>query len=149
MKSVIKLRVSASFTVESAVIIPVFTFITVALIAMGFYVRNTVMVKSVCWKSAIELERITTQNPETGALAGAADELKDEVRSQGMFLKNVRADVGKSSGGGIRVSVSADSSLILPIFGHIGGINVTEYADAHNPAANMRRWHALGMITGR
>lgn len=148
MKRLLRYRAMASFTVESAVIIPVFTFITVALIAMGFYVRNSVMVKSLCWKSAIELERITTQNPDSDVLSKAADELRGEVRSQAVFLKNINANVYKD-GEGICVNVSADSSLVLPMFGGFGGISVTEKADNHNPATNMRRWHALGMLTGR
>lgn len=145
----IKKRLSGSFTVESAVIIPLFTFITVALMMMGFYVRNTVMVRSACWKSAIEVERITTQSPGADVLAQASDELREEVRHQGMFMKNVYANVYKNDSGGISVSVSADSSFTLPVFGSLGRISVTESADTHNPAANMRRWHALGMLTGK
>ena len=148
MKGLLKCKARASFTVESAVIIPVFTFIAVALIAMGFYVRNAVMVKSLCWKSAIELERITSQSPDPDALAKAADELRGEVRSQAVFLRNVNANVYRDRDG-ICVNVSADSSLALPIFGSFGGISVTERADTQNPAADMRRWHALGMLTGR
>lgn len=145
----IKMRLRGSFTVESAVIIPLFTFITVALMMMGFYVRNTVVVRSACWKSAIEVERITTQSPGADVLARASDELREEVRHHGMFMKNVHADIYKNDSGGISVSVSADSSFTLPVFGSLGSINVTESADTHNPAADMRRWHALGMLTGR
>lgn len=145
----INMRVKGSFTVESAVIIPMFTFITLALMMMGFYVRNTVVVRSACWKSAIEVERITTQSPGAEVLAGASNELREEVRHHGMFIKNVHADIYKNDSGGISVSVSADSSFTLPVFGSLGSINVTESADTHNPAADMRRWHALGMLTGR
>ena len=148
MRGILKTRLRASFTVESAVIIPVFTFITVALIALGFHIRNNVMIKSLCWKSAIELERITTQHPDTDRLSAAAGELRGQIRDQGMFLKNVRTGVERN-GDSVSVSVSADSSFILPVFGRIGSIAVTEKADVHNPATDMRRWHALGMITGR
>lgn len=148
IKKILIRRLDGSFTVESAVIIPLFTFITVALMAMGFYVRNTVMVRSACWKSAIEVERITSMSPGEEALAGAAKELREELQSQGMFMKNINADVYKNERGGISVSVSADSSFSLPVFGNIGRIEASEEADSHNPAANMRRWHALGMMTG-
>lgn len=148
MRGILKTRLRASFTVESAVIIPVFTFITVALIAMGFHIRNNVMIKSLCWKSAIELERITTQHPDTDRLSAVAGELRGQIRDQGMFLKNLRTGVERN-GDSVSVSVSADSSFILPVFGRIGSIAVTEKADVHNPATDMRRWHALGMITGR
>ena len=148
MRNFFKARIRASFTVESAVIIPVFTFITVALVAMGFHIRNNVMVKSLCWKSAMELERITTLHPNDDRLYGAAGELRERIRDQGMFLKNIRTSVDRS-GSLIEVSASADSSFILPVFGRIGSISVTEKADAHNPATDMRRWHALGMLTGR
>ena len=148
MMRILRSQARASFTVESAVIIPVFTFITVALIAMGFYIRNNVMVRSLCWRSAIELERMTTQHPETDRLAEAAEELRDQIKQQGMFLKNVRTSVEKD-GGGISVKASADSSLIVPVFGSAGSLSVTERADTHNPATDMRRWHALGMLTGK
>lgn len=142
-------RISGSFTVESAVIIPIFTFITIALIAMGFYVRNTVVAKSLCLKSAIELERITAMNPESDYLLRASEKLRAGLCNQGIFVRNVHANVTKDTGGKIIVSASADSSFVLPMFGHIGSVSVQEKADIHNPATNMRRWHALGMLTGR
>lgn len=148
MRKIKDLRLKGAFTVESAVIIPVFTLITAALIALGFNVRNNVMAKALCWKSAIELERITTQHPAADRLAEAAGELQRAVSRQGMFLRNVKAGVDRD-GEGITVSVTAESSLVLPIFGRIGTVSAVERASIHNPASEMRRWHALGMITGR
>ena len=142
-------RWDASFTVESAVIIPLFTFITVALIAMGFYVRNTVVVKSLCLRTAIEMERITTQSPDSDALRRASGDLTELVKKQGILIQNVRASAQDNGSGGVTMSVAADSSFVLPVFGRIGGISVSETADTHNPATNLRRWHALGTITGK
>ncbi len=149
INKIVRSRVRGSFTVEGAVIIPLFTFITVSLIALGFYVRNTVMIRSECWKCAIEMERITTQSPSSDTLSKASDTLRQEVSFRGMFLKNINTRVYKNEDGGITVSAYADSSALLPLFGRLGTISVTEKADAHNPAANMRRWNAIGMLTGK
>ena len=148
IKKLLARRVRASFTVESAVIIPLFTFITVALIAMGFYVRNTVVIRSLCLRTAIEMERVTTQYPDAEVLGRASGDLKELVSKQGILIKNVRASAEKKDSGGVTMSVSADSAFALPVFGRLGEISVSETADTHNPATVMRRWHALGTVTG-
>lgn len=51
------MRIRASFTIENSVIIPVFTFIIVSLIAFLLYLHDCVVVKNVLLQSAIQTEK--------------------------------------------------------------------------------------------
>ena len=139
----IHMRAGASFTVESAVIIPVFTFIILAMTACGFYVRNTVMIKALTIRQATRLGQLTDREPDAEALAAAGNSLKDSIKSQGVFLKDVSASACFIGDGKIRLDVYARPSYNVGGFSVPGNITYTYIEKMNNPAMELRKWHAM------
>lgn len=51
------MRIRASFTIENAVIIPIFTWIVVSLIALSLYLHDCVVIKDALFQGAVVLEK--------------------------------------------------------------------------------------------
>lgn len=139
-------RVSASFTVESSFIIPIFIFIIMALMASGFYARNTIMIKAFAWKEGIRLEQMTSSESRQNGQVTVFNDLKDEIRENAVFLKNVNVAISSGSDTDTTIKVTGQNSLAVPVFFSATGIDITEKIKTNNPAADLRKWHGLQMI---
>lgn len=133
----------ASFTVEGAVIIPVFTFIILAMTACGFYVRNTVMIKALTIRQATRLGQLTDKEPDAAVLSNAGSSLKESIQGQGVFLRDVSANAYLTGDGNIRLDVYARPSYSIGGFSVPGNITFTYIEKRNNPAMELRKWHAM------
>ena len=142
-------KLSASFTVESSFIIPVFVFIIMALIASGFYARNMIMIKAFAWKEGIGLEQMTGNESRERRLAGVSGDLNREIRDNAVFLSNVNVSVRIMDDSNTYIRVIGSSGFAVPLFFSRSHIDITEKIKTDNPAASLRKWHGLQTIMNK
>ena len=83
-----------------------FTIITIALIALSFFVHDTIVTKSVAWESAIDVSSITKKDISREDLMYRPNILNDKLNSEALFIRNSSANIC-AAGDKIEVSISS------------------------------------------
>lgn len=83
-----------------------FTIITIALIALSFFVHDTIVIKSVTWESAIDVSSITKKDISRDDLMYRQNILNDKLNSEALFIRNSSANICAA---GDKIEVSTNS----------------------------------------
>ena len=118
-----------------------FTIITTALIALSFFVHDTIVIKSVTWESAIDVSSITKKDISREDLMYRQNILNDNLNSEALFIRNSSANIC-AAGDKIEVSTSSMFKMNF-LFWNNRTINTVTSTERVFPATELRKIKAL------
>ncbi|MGN0318778.1 MAG: TadE family protein [Lachnospira sp.] len=111
----VKVNVKGSFTVENAVIMPMFLLIIFMIIGVTGLYHDKLVIKNAVLQAAVE---VNDSKYKTNA---ADDELSKRIKSyaqlKSMFARNIKAEVINNNGKYI-IKCTADYGMAVELFGH-------------------------------
>ena len=118
-----------------------FTIITIALIALSFFVHDTIVIKSVTWESAIDVSSITKKDISRDDLMYRQNILNDKLNSEALFIRNSSANIGAA---GDKIEVSPNSMFKMNFsFWNNRTINTVTSTERVFPATELRKIKAM------
>ncbi len=118
-----------------------FTIITIALIALSFFVHDTIVIKSVTWESAIDVSSITKKDISRDDLMYRQNILNDKLNSEALFIRNSSANICAA---GDKIEVSANSMFKMNFsFWNNRTINTVTSTERVFPATELRKIKAM------
>lgn len=118
-----------------------FTIITIALIALGFFVHDTIVIKSVAWESAIDVSSITKKDISRDDLMYRQNILNDKLNSEALFMRNSSANICAE---GDKIEVSTNSMFKMNFsFWNNRTINTVTSTERVFPATELRKIKAM------
>ena len=118
-----------------------FTIITTALIALSFFVHDTIVIKSVTWESAIDVSSITKNVISREDLMYRQNILNDKLNSEALFIRNSSANIC-AAGDKIEVSTSSMFKMNF-LFWNNRTINTVTSTERVFPATELRKIKAM------
>jgi len=119
----------------------VFTIITIALIALSFFVHDTIVIKSVTWESAIDVSSITKKDISRDDLMYRQNILNDKLNSEALFIRNSSANICAA---GDKIKVSTNSMFKMNFsFWNNRTINTVTSTERVFPATELRKIKAM------
>lgn len=118
-----------------------FTIITIALIALSFFVHDTIVIKSVTWESAIDVSSITKKDISREDLMYRQNILNDKLNSEALFIRNSSANIC-AAGDKIEVSTSSMFKMNF-LFWNNRTINTVTSTERVFPATELRKIKAM------
>lgn len=118
-----------------------FTIITIALIALSFFVHDTIVIKSVTWESAIDVSSITKKDIFREDLMYRQNILNDKLNSEALFIRNSSANIC-AAGDKIEVSTSSTFKMNF-LFWNNRTINTVTSTERVFPATELRKIKAM------
>ena len=118
-----------------------FTIITTALIALSFFVHDTIVIKSVTWESAIDVSSITKKDISREDLMYRQNILNDKLNSESLFIRNSSANIC-AAGDKIEVSTSSMFKMNF-LFWNNRTINTVTSTERVFPATELRKIKAM------
>lgn len=118
-----------------------FTIITTALIALIFFVHDTIVIKSVTWESAIDVSSITKKDISREDLMYRQNILNDKLNSEALFIRNSSANIC-AAGDKIEVSTSSMFKMNF-LFWNNRTINTVTSTERVFPATELRKIKAM------
>ena len=118
-----------------------FTIITTALIALSFFVHDTIVIKSVTWESAIDVSSITKNDISREDLMYRQNILNDKLNSEALFIRNSSANIC-AAGDKIEVSTSSMFKMNF-LFWNNRTINTVTSTERVFPATELRKIKAM------
>lgn len=118
-----------------------FTIITIALIALSFFVHDTIVIKSVAWESAIDVSSITKKDIFRDDLMYRQNILNDKLNSEALFIRNSSANICAA---GDKIEVSTNSMFKMNFsFWNNRTINTVTSTERVFPATELRKIKAM------
>lgn len=118
-----------------------FTIITIALIALSFFVHDTIVIKSVAWESAIDVSSITKKDISREDLMYRQNILNDKLNSEALFIRNSSANICAV---GDKIEVSTSSMFKMNFsFWNNRTINTVTSTERVFPATELRKIKAM------
>lgn len=118
-----------------------FTIITIALIALSFFVHDTIVIKSVVWESAIDVSSITKKDISREDLMYRQNILNDKLNSEALFIRNSSANICAV---GDKIEVSTSSMFKMNFsFWNNRTINTVTSTERVFPATELRKIKAM------
>ena len=118
-----------------------FTIITIALIALSFFVHDTIVIKSVAWESAIDVSSITKKDISREDLMYRQNILNDKLNSEALFIRNSSANICAV---GDKIEVSTSSMFKMNFsFWNNRKINTVTSTERVFPATELRKIKAM------
>lgn len=118
-----------------------FTIITIALIALSFFVHDTIVIKSVTWESAIDVSSITKKDISREDLMYRQNILNDKLNSEALFIRNSSANICAA---GDKIEVSTSSMFKMNFsFWNNRTINTVTSTERVFPATELRKIKAM------
>lgn len=118
-----------------------FTIITIALIALSFFVHDTIVIKSVTWESAIDVSSITKKDISRDDLMYRQNILNDKLNSEALFIRNSSANICAV---GDKIEVSTNSMFKMNFsFWNNRTINTVTSTERVFPATELRKIKAM------
>lgn len=118
-----------------------FTIITIALIALSFFVHDTIVIKSVAWESAIDVSSITKKDISREDLMYRQNILNDKLNSEALFIRNSSANICAA---GDKIEVSTSSMFKMNFsFWNNRTINTVTSTERVFPATELRKIKAM------
>ena len=118
-----------------------FTIITTALIALSFFVHDTIVMKSVTWESAIDVSSITKKDISREDLMYRQNILNDKLNSEALFIRNSSANICAA---GDKIEVSTNSMFKMNFsFWNNRTINTVTSTERVFPATELRKIKAM------
>ena len=118
-----------------------FTIITIALIALSFFVHDTIVIKSVTWESAIDVSSITKKDISRDDLMYRQNILNDKLNSEALFIRNSSANICAA---GDKIEVSTYSMFKMNFsFWNNRTINTVTSTERVFPATELRKIKAM------
>lgn len=118
-----------------------FTIITIALIALSFFVHDTIVIKSVVWESAIDVSSITKKDISREDLMYRQNILNDKLNSEALFIRNSSANICAA---GDKIEVSTSSMFKMNFsFWNNRTINTVTSTERVFPATELRKIKAM------
>ncbi len=118
-----------------------FTIITIALIALSFFVHDTIVIKSVAWESAIDVSSITKKDISRDDLMYRQNILNDKLNSEALFIRNSSANICAA---GDKIEVSTSSMFKMNFsFWNNRTINTVTSTERVFPATELRKIKAM------
>lgn len=118
-----------------------FTIITTALIALSFFVHDTIVIKSVTWESAIDVSSITKKDISREDLMYRQNILNDKLNSEALFIRNSSANICAA---GDKIEVSTSSMFKMNFsFWNNRTINTVTSTERVFPATELRKIKAM------
>ena len=118
-----------------------FTIITIALIALSFFVHDTIVIKSVAWESAIDVSSITKKDISREDLMYRQNILNDKLNSEALFIRNSSANIC-AAGDKIEVSISSMFKMNFSFWNN-RKINTVTSTERVFPATELRKIKAM------
>lgn len=118
-----------------------FTIITIALIALSFFVHDTIVIKSVAWESAIDVSSITKKDISREDLMYRQNILNDKLNSEALFIRNSSANIC-AAGDKIEVSISSMFKMNFSFWNN-RTINTVTSTERVFPATELRKIKAM------
>lgn len=118
-----------------------FTIITIALIALIFFVHDTIVIKSVAWESAIDVSSITKKDISREDLMYRQNILNDKLNSEALFIRNSSANIC-AAGDKIEVSISSMFKMNFSFWNN-RTINTVTSTERVFPATELRKIKAM------
>ena len=118
-----------------------FTITTIALIALSFFVHDTIVIKSVAWESAIDVSSITKKDISREDLMYRQYILNDKLNSEALFIRNSSANICAA---GDKIEVSTSSMFKMNFsFWNNRTINTVTSTERVFPATELRKINAM------
>lgn len=118
-----------------------FTIITIALIALSFFVHDTIVIKSVTWESAIDVSSITKKDISRDDLMYRQNILNDKLNSEALFIRNSSANICAA---GDKIEVSTNLMFKMNFsFWNNRTINTVTSTERVFPATELRKIKAM------
>ena len=118
-----------------------FTIITIALIALSFFVHDTIVINSVAWESAIDVSSITKKDISREDLMYRQNILNDKLNSEALFIRNSSANICAA---GDKIEVSTSSMFKMNFsFWNNRTINTVTSTERVFPATELRKIKAM------
>ena len=118
-----------------------FTITTIALIALSFFVHDTIVIKSVAWESAIDVSSITKKDISREDLMYRQNILNDKLNSEALFIRNSSANICAA---GDKIEVSTSSMFKMNFsFWNNRTINTVTSTERVFPATELRKINAM------
>ena len=118
-----------------------FTIITIALIALSFFVHDTIVIKSVAWESAIDVSSITKKDISRDDLMYRQNILNDKLNSEALFIRNSSPNICAA---GDKIEVSTSSMFKMNFsFWNNRTINTVTSTERVFPATELRKIKAM------
>lgn len=118
-----------------------FTIITIALIALSFFVHDTIVIKSVAWESAIDVSSITKKDISREDLMYRQNILNDKLNSEALFIRNSSANICAA---GDKIEASTSSMFKMNFsFWNNRTINTVTSTERVFPATELRKIKAM------
>ena len=134
-------RIEASTTVENAILIPLFTVISISLIALSFFIHDTIIIKSAAWESAIDVSSVTKKDISGDDIIYRQNVLNDKLKGETLFIRNPSVNIFADGG---RVDVSTNSIFKMNFsFWNDKTINTVTSAKRVFPAMELRKIKAI------
>lgn len=138
------MRIRASFTIENSVIIPVFTFIIVSLIAFLLYLHDCVVVKNALLQSAIQTEKTIledhTVNMEAIVLQ-TERQVKSYIQEKTVSITNISMTIRVSENS--IVAECEGQFQLISFMKNIGKIHKKEEIQRSYPPDYIRKVRAI------
>lgn len=134
-------RIEAGTTVENAILIPLFTVISISLIALSFFIHDTIIIKSAAWESAIDVSSVTKKDISGDDIIYRQNVLNDKLKGETLFIRNPSVNIFADGG---RVDVSTNSIFRMNFsFWNDKTINTVTSAKRVFPAMELRKIKAI------
>lgn len=118
-----------------------FTITTIALIALSFFVHDTIVIKSVTWESAIDVSSITKKDISRDDLMYRQNILNDKLNSEALFIRNSSANICAA---GDKIEVLTNSMFKMNFsFWNNRTINTVTSTERVFPATELRKIKAM------
>ncbi len=137
------MRIRASFTLENSVIIPVFTFIIMALITLAIYFHDINVIKNALFQITVQAEKISDSNDMQIIQMQAEEYLKEKTIA--VKVSDVRLEVTESK----ITAVSRGQFLLAGMLKGAGDINRNFQIKRSYPPDYIRKFRALAILQGK
>ena len=136
------MRIRASFTLENSVIIPVFTFIIIALITLAIYFHDINVIKNALFQITVQAEKISYSNDMQIIQMQAEEYLKEKTIA--VKVSDVRLEVTESK----ITAVCRGQFLLAGMLKGAENINRSFQIKRSYPPDCIRKLRALAILQG-
>jgi hypothetical protein len=131
------MRLRASFTVENAVIIPVFTIILLMLMSFIFYLHDMVIVKNALFQTDIQAEQAYKTEDSTAAVTEIQKQISGYLKDKTLFLTDITVAAEETNG---RINSECRAQNVLSFVPFIGDISKKVEIRESYPPDYIRKW---------
>jgi Flp pilus assembly protein TadG len=139
------MRLRASFTVENAVIIPVFTIILLLLMSFTFYLHDLVLVKNALFQTDILAEQAYKKGESTASVLKIQRQTSAYLKDKTMFLTDISISAKENNG---KTTSECKARNVLSNISFVGDINKSVVIQESYPPDYIRKVRAAKEVLG-